>query len=77
MNGSGSTAPNGNGLPKLLTAPEVAAILNCSRSEVYRAAADGVIPSIRLTRPGTTAGIVRFRLSDIEALLVERTESET
>lgn len=50
-------------LPELLTAEEVAAALRVSPTTVYRWAADGVLPELRI------ASTVRFRREDVEALL--------
>jgi excisionase family DNA binding protein len=47
----------------LLTAGEVAEAFRVSRNTVSKWAADGTVPVIRL------GGVLRFRRSDIEALL--------
>lgn len=45
-----------------LTADEVAAMLRCSRRSVTNYATRGEIPHVRIGR------LIRFRLSDVEAL---------
>ena len=58
----------------LLTAHQVARLLNIKVVTVYAAAADGRIPSVRLWE-GRRRGLVRFRPADIRALLREPTSS--
>lgn len=57
------TQPTTQPTPDLLTAAEVADTLRVSRSTVARWARDGAIESVRVGR------VVRFRRSDIDALL--------
>lgn len=61
---------NGNGIPKpritredVMTAAQVAEMLNVSRAAVYRLARSGQLPSVRLGRT------VRFLREAVEALL--------
>ena len=56
----------------LLTAEEVAPILRVRPATVYEAAANGKIPCVRLWE-GRKRGLVRFRRSDIEKLIGDRT----
>jgi excisionase family DNA binding protein len=56
----------------LLTARDVAKILNVRPVTVYAAASAGRLPSVRLWK-GRRRGLVRFRSEDIEAFLRERT----
>ncbi|MEM7827735.1 MAG: helix-turn-helix domain-containing protein [Candidatus Aenigmatarchaeota archaeon] len=49
---------------KLLTAKEVAQMLQLSRSAIYKSMRTGDIPYVRLTQK-----LVRFRISDIQAWL--------
>lgn len=53
---------------RLLTAEEVGQLLRLRRSTVYQAAEEGRIPCVRLWR-GRRKSVVRFRASDIEALI--------
>jgi excisionase family DNA binding protein len=50
---------------RLLTVPEVAQQLACSRAHVRRLGARGVLPRIKLGR------LVRFRASDVARLVAE------
>lgn len=50
-----------------LTANEAAALLGISRRSVYRHAADGLIPSVRI------GGVVRFPAAELESWLRKRT----
>lgn len=56
----------------LLTAEEVAKLLNLKSSTIYDAAAHGRIPSVRLWE-GRRRAVVRFRWEDIERLIKNRT----
>lgn len=56
----------------LLRAKEVAQILSVRPSTVYELAHRGVIPHIRISQ-GARRSLIRFRATDIEALLRERT----
>ncbi len=56
----------------LLIAEEVGEMLRLKASTVYQAAADGRIPCIRLWE-GRRRPVVRFRRSDIDTLLRDRT----
>ena len=58
-------------LEPLLTAEEVAPILRERPATVYEAAANGRIPCVRLWE-GRKRGLVRFRRSDIENLIRQR-----
>lgn len=58
-------------LEPLLTAEEVAPVLKVKPATVYEAAADGRIPCVRLWA-GRRRALVRFRRSDIERLIHER-----
>jgi len=58
-------------LEPLLTAEEVAPILRVRPATVYEAAANGRIPCVRLWE-GRKRGLVRFRRSDIENLIRQR-----
>jgi len=55
----------------LLTARQVAQILNVQVVTVYAASAAGRIPSVRLWE-GRRRALVRFRREDIEALVRDR-----
>ena len=60
----------------VLTARQVMARLNVGRSLVYRLAADGILPSIRIRSVGSRRGALRFFASDVEAYLARlRAES--
>ena len=54
----------------LLTDREVAAILGCSRSSLWRWAADGTVP-----RPLRIGGMSRWRQSDIKGLIDQAAEA--
>ena len=56
----------------LLTAEQVAQMLNLKRVTVYAAAASGRIPCVRLWK-GRRRTLLRFRRDDIEQFLIERT----
>ena len=56
----------------LLTAQQVAEILAVKPSTVYDAAYRGALPVVRLWE-GRRRALVRFRRSDVEALIRERT----
>ena len=58
----------------LMTAEEVARLLNVKPSTVYDAAARGRIPAVRLWQ-GSRRCLLRFKRSDIEKLIDERTMS--
>ena len=55
----------------LLTAEQVAVILNLKPSTIYDAAARGRIPCVRLWQ-GRRRAVVRFRREEIEKLIRER-----
>ena len=55
----------------LLTAQEVAKLLNLRVPTVYAAAASGRIPSVRLWR-GQRRHLIRFRRVDIDRFIEER-----
>lgn len=55
-------------LPRLLTAREAAEHLRLSLDYVYRLAARGVLPAVRLTERSN----LRFRVEDVEAVLASR-----
>jgi len=57
---------------KLLTAEEVAERYRVKAATIYQAAAEGRIPCVRLWE-GSRRALVRFRESDIEGLIVDRT----
>jgi excisionase family DNA binding protein len=57
------------GETRLLTLNEVAEVLACSRSQVYKMAAEGVLESIQL--PLTARGL-RFRSADVLAIIEGR-----
>ena len=59
-------------LEPLLTAHQVARILNVKVVTVYAAAAEGRLPSVRPWE-GRRRALVRFRREDIEKLLRDRT----
>ena len=50
---------------RLLTVPEAARALRCSRHTIYRRCADGSLPASRLGETGP----LRIRPADLEALL--------
>ncbi len=56
----------------LLTAEDVARLLNIKPSTVYDAAARGRIPAVRLWE-GRRRPLIRFRREDIEKLIEDRT----
>ena len=56
----------------LLTAEEVAQILRLKPATIYEAASVGRIPCVRLWK-GRRKTLVRFRRSDIEQLIEQRT----
>ena len=56
----------------LLTAEDVARLLNIKPSTVYDAAARGRIPAVRLWE-GRRRPLIRFRREDIEQLIEDRT----
>ena len=60
----------------LLTPRQVADLLNIKVKTVYAAASDGRLPVVRLWR-GARKTHVRFRRSDIERLLRDRTVRAT
>ena len=55
----------------LLTAEQVSKILSVRPSTVYAAAAQGHLPAVRLWS-GRRRSLIRFRRSDIEALIEQR-----
>lgn len=55
----------------LLTAKDVAALLNIKKSTLYEAVADGRLPAVHLWR-GRRRTLLRFRRADIEAFIRER-----
>lgn len=55
----------------LLTAADVARVLKVKTVTVHAAAADGRIPCVRVWQ-GKKRSLVRFRRSDIEALISDR-----
>ena len=57
---------------RLLTAADVAKILNIEKGTVYEAASRGRLPTVRLWR-GQRRALIRFRRSDIEQIIRERT----
>lgn len=57
------TSSKSDRTPPLLTAPEVAAILQVTPRTVWRWAAAGRLPRVRIN------GITRYRASDIAALI--------
>ncbi|MBZ5638301.1 MAG: helix-turn-helix domain-containing protein [Acidobacteriia bacterium] len=59
----------------LLTARDVARILNVRPVTVYAAASTGRLPSVRLWK-GKRRSLVRFRAEDIDAFIRNRTESQ-
>ena len=56
-----------------MTPEEVAALLRVKPATVYEAAARGRLPVVRLWR-GQRRSLVRFRRSEIQELIHERTE---
>jgi excisionase family DNA binding protein len=54
--------------PKLLTIPEVAKQLRCSRDSVYRSIKRGELPAVRLGRPDGQ-GPLRVDADELEAWL--------
>lgn len=58
-------------LSRLLTAAEVAQLLNVEKATVYEAVAKGRLPAVRLWR-GTRRSLLRFRRQDIETAVSER-----
>ena len=56
----------------LLTAEEVGKILRLKAATIYEAASVGRIPSVRLWK-GRRKTLVRFRRTDIEQLIEQRT----
>ena len=58
----------------LLTAREVAELLNLKAVTVYAAAADGRLPHVRLWQ-GKRKSLLRFRRRDIERMIQERCSS--
>ena len=61
-----------NQTPPLLSAREVARLLNIKISTVYDAVARGRLPAVKLWS-GRKRSLLRFRRSDLERLLQERT----
>jgi len=59
-------------LGRLLTARQVADLLNIRIATVYAAAEAGRIPSVRLWQ-GRRRALIRFRPADIEKLIHDRT----
>jgi len=59
-------------IPHLLTAGEVAEILNIEKATVYEAVAKGRLPAVRLWR-GRRRSLIRFRRDDIEQFIRART----
>ncbi len=59
-------------MESLLRAKEVAKILNIRPSTVYDLAHRGVLRCVRIAQ-GTRRSLIRFRPSDLEQLLRERT----
>ena len=59
-------------MEKLMTAKDVADVLNLQRSTVYSLVRRGVLPHVRLTQ-GIRRSMVRFRPEDIDRLIKERT----
>ncbi len=57
---------------QLLTVEEVSRLLCIKPATVYEAAAEGKIPCVRLWK-GRRKSLVRFRRSDIEQFIKERT----
>ena len=57
---------------QLLTVEQVAGILRLKPSTVYDAAAEGRIPCVRLWK-GRRKAVVRFRRSELEQFIAERT----
>jgi excisionase family DNA binding protein len=55
----------------LLTVPEVARLLRCSRQSVYRRIHDGSIPAVRLT---DDAGPLRVPRTELERWLYAETK---
>jgi excisionase family DNA binding protein len=62
---------SGNHIRATMDLPEVAAVLGCSRSSVYRWAANGTLPTIRLGRR------VLVPRAAVEALLTNWDTRET
>ena len=56
----------------LLKAAQLAAILKVQPTTIYALVERGVLPHIRIAQ-GKRRGLIRFRPSDIEAFLQERT----
>ena len=54
----------------LLTTQEAARLLRMSPRWLQAQSAAGVIPALRLCRPGAQKGAVRYRRSDLEAYIV-------
>ncbi len=59
-------------MDSLLRAKDIARILNLRPSSVYALAHRGVLPYIRI-KQGARRSLIRFRATDIENLLRERT----
>lgn len=51
---------------RLLSIPEVAALLSCSRWHVYKLINTGEIPVVDIAAPGSTSTITRVREDDLE-----------
>ena len=54
---------------RLLTANEVGSRLSVGRSLIYRLAADGLLPSVRIRSAGSRRGALRFFESDVREYL--------
>ena len=55
----------------LMTAEEVAQLFRVKPASIYQAASDGRLPCVRLWK-GRRRDLVRFRRSDVEKLIRER-----
>ena len=63
-------------MDSLLRAQDIARILNVRPSTIYSLVHRGIIPHIRIAQ-GSRRSLIRFRASDLEELLRERTVSSS
>jgi excisionase family DNA binding protein len=66
VNGTQETAAGASKPERLITADEVAALINISPKSIYRWASEGRLPSFREGR------VIRFLASDVEAFIRSR-----
>lgn len=58
---------------KLLTIPEAAALLACSKTHVYDLIADGALPAVDISRPGAKRSKTRVTAAALESYVGRHT----